>query len=43
MSDVWHWPVLKLKMATVAAENYYEHAEHFYRLMFTDLNHKWEL
>ena len=28
---------------TVAAENYYQHAEHFYRLMFTDLNHKWEL
>jgi len=28
---------------TVAAENYYQHAEHFYRLMFTDLKHKWEL
>ena len=28
---------------TVAAENYYQHGEHFYRLMFTDLKHKWEL
>ena len=44
MSDIWQWPVLKLKMGnTVAAENYYQHAEHFYRLMFSDLKHKWEL
>jgi hypothetical protein len=33
MSDIWRWPVLKQNGNTVAAENYYQHAEHYFRSM----------
>ena len=39
MSDIWRWPMLKLKIGnTVAAENYYQHAEHYFRSMRSKIN-----
>ena len=33
MSGIWHSPVPKSKTYTIAAENDYQHAEHYFRSM----------
>ena len=39
MSGICRWRALKLKKGnTVAAENYYQHAEHYFRSMLSGSN-----
>ena len=36
MAGTWRWPKLNQAGDRVAAENYYQHAEHYFRLMCSD-------
>ena len=37
MSGIWRWPRAEAQSGNlIAAENYYQHAEHYFRMMSSD-------